>query len=122
VEIATALQLVTTIAITTVCWVTTAYAGPQNDERVLMDFYRKVRPFGPGWNRIRAKVGPSVEPDAENFPLAIVGWLTGCIMIWSALFAVGNFLYGRMEYAYGLLAVFVVSAAILIRIIKRIWR
>jgi Na+/proline symporter len=118
----TVVQLVTTIAITTVCWIATAYIGPQNDDRVLVDFYRKVRPFGPGWNRIRAKAGTDVEPDAENFPLALVGWLTGCIMIWSALFAVGNFLYGRQGYAFGLLAVFVITGTILIRIIKRLWR
>jgi len=43
-------------------------------------------------------------------------------MIWSALFAVGNFLYGRMEYAFWLLAVFVVSAAVVTMVVKRLWR
>ena len=52
----------------------------------------------------------------------IVGWLTGCTMIWSALFTVGNFLYGRTGYAFALLAVFAVSAAILIRVVQRLWR
>jgi Na+/proline symporter len=122
VEIPAALQLVITVAITTVCWITTAYIGPQNDERTLIEFYRKVRPFGPGWNWVRAKVGDTVEPDAENFPLALLGWLTGCVMIWSALFTVGNFLYGRMNYAFGLFAVFAVSAVILIRVVRRLWR
>jgi hypothetical protein len=43
-------------------------------------------------------------------------------MIWSALFCVGNFLYGRMNYAFALLAVFSVSAVILIQVIRRLWR
>ena len=127
VPFSTVMQLLTTIAITTVCWVATAYLGPKNDERVLIEFYRKVRPFGPGWTGIRAKAGVSaaegaMDAEAGNFPLALVGWLTGCIMIWSALFTVGNFLYGRMEYGFGLLVVFAVSAAILIRVVSRLWR
>ena len=127
VAIATAPQLVITIAVTTVCWLITAYAGPQNDEMTLIAFYRKVHPFGPGWNRIRAKAGISAaeaaaESQSENFPLALIGWLTGCIMIWSALFTVGNFLYGRMGYTLGLLVVFVISGSILIQVVRRLWR
>jgi solute:Na+ symporter, SSS family len=126
VAIATAAQLVITIAITTCCWLLTAYLGPRNDERVLIEFYKKVRPFGPGWNRIRAIAGitpaEAAETEGENFPLALLGWLTGCVMIWSALFTVGNFLYGRLNYAFGLLAVFAVSAAILIQVVRRLWK
>jgi Na+/proline symporter len=120
VQLGTAQQLIITIAVTTVCWVATAYLGPQTDQRTLVDFYRKVHPFGPGWKPVQAKAGV-VEQQQENFPLALVGWLSGCIMIWSALFTVGNFLYGRMGYAWGLLAVFVVCAAVLIGIVKRLW-
>jgi len=35
---------------------------------------------------------------------------------------VGNFLYGRMGYAFALLAVSVVSGGILISVIKRLWK
>jgi Na+/proline symporter len=123
----TAPQLVITIAATTVCWVAAAYLGPQTDRGTLVDFYRKVRPFGPGWEAVRAHAGISRQEGAadsqrENFPLALVGWVTGCIMIWSALFTVGNFLYGRLGYAFGLLAVFAVSSTILIRVVRRLWK
>jgi Na+/proline symporter len=121
-------QLVIGIFITTVCWVATAYLGPQNDPKVLMDFYMRVRPFGPGWRPIQVKAGISnadataMDLRTENFPLSLLGWFTGCIMIWSALFTVGNFLYGRMGYALGLLAVFVVTGTILIQVVRRLWR
>ena len=121
----TAAQLLITVAVTTVCWLVTAYAGPQTDPRTLVEFSRKVHPAGPGWGPIRAKAGVSataLAATAENFPLSLLGWFTGCIMIWSALFTVGNFLYGRTGYALGLLAVFAVSAVVLIRVIQRIWR
>ncbi|HEV3200245.1 MAG TPA: sodium:solute symporter family protein [Bryobacteraceae bacterium] len=124
----TAAQLLITVAVTTVCWLATAYLGPQNDPKVLMDFYMKVRPFGPGWRPIQMRAGISnadataMDLRTENFPLSLLGWFTGCIMIWSALFTVGNFLYGRMNYAFGLLAVFVLTGTILIQVVRRLWR
>ena len=91
-------QLIIGIAITTVCWIAAAYLGPQTDPAVLVDFYEKVRPFGPGWRRIQAKASVA-EVEGDNIPLALIGWTMGCTMIWSALFTVGNFLYGRTTYA-----------------------
>src|SRR5579871_1640782 len=122
----TAAQLLITVGVTTVCWLATAYLGPQNDPAILVEFYRKVRPFGPGWGPIQAKAGIAgaaleTEPGAESFTLSLLGWFAGCIMIWSALFTVGNFLYGRMGYALGLFAVFVVTGTILIGVVRRLW-
>jgi hypothetical protein len=59
---------------------------------------------------------------SDNFPMALLGWFAGCTMIWSALFTVGNFLYGRTNYALALLAVFVVSAMIVIEVVRRLWK
>jgi Na+/proline symporter len=119
-------QLLITIAFTTFCWISTAFFGPQTDRAVLISFYQKVHPFGPGWKRVRDAAGISAQQAAawsqhENVPLSLLGWSTGCIMIWSALFAVGNFLYGRMNYTFALLAIFVVSAGLLMRVINRLW-
>jgi Na+/proline symporter len=115
--------LIITVAVTTVCWVATAYLGPPTEERVLVDFYRKVRPSGPGWEPVRRQAGALANEDAgANIPLALLGWAAGCMMIWSALFSVGNFLYGRLGYAYALLAVFAISGLVLIRVVHRLWR
>jgi Na+/proline symporter len=120
-------QLLITIIFTTICWLITAYAGPPNDRKVLVEFYKKVRPFGPGWRQVRIEAGISDAEEAEhikseNIPLSLLGWLAGSFMIWSALFTVGNFLYGRMGYAAFLLAAFLLSTYILIAVIKRLWR
>jgi SSS family solute:Na+ symporter len=123
-QISTHVALLITIAFTTVCWILTAYLGPQTDRKVLIEFYKKIRPFGPGWTRIREEAGIS-EKEAtathENIPLALLGWVTGCTVIWSALFTVGNFLYGRMNYAYMLLGVFVVAGLMLLGVIRKLW-
>jgi solute:Na+ symporter, SSS family len=119
----THVALVATVIVTTVCWVATAYLAPQTDRAVLLEFYRKVRPFGPGWTAIRREAGVVVDDVAagDNIPMALLGWLTGCIAIWSSLFALGNYLYGRWGYAIGLTVVFIITGTILIRIVNRLW-
>ena len=51
----------------------------------------------------------------------LVGWVAGCAMIWSALFAVGNILYGRYGYAVALSLIFGVSALVVMRVVHRLW-
>ena len=124
IEFTTASSLLITIAITTVCWTLAAFFGPQTDRKTLIDFYKKVRPFGPGWYAIRHEAGVTDEEARathENIPLALVGWLAGCTMIWSALFTVGNLLYGRTGYAIALFAVFLVSTTAILAVINRLW-
>jgi len=116
--------LMITIAVTTLCWVLVAYFGPGTDRKTLVEFYKKVRPFGPGWKAVRREAGVS-DADArathESIPLALVGWSAGCATIWSSLFTVGNVLYGRWAYAGILFAVFVVSGLVLLKVVNRLW-
>ena len=114
--------LLITIAVTTVCWVITAYVGPQTDRDVLIAFYEKVRPAGPGWRPIResARIAGGA-PAADDIPLALVGWVAGCASIWSALFTVGNLLYHRTGAALMLVAVFALSTLILVGVVRRLW-
>jgi Na+/proline symporter len=120
-------ELLLTIGVTTVCWLLTAFFGPQTKKETLVNFYLKVHPFGPGWTNVRREAGVSDAEAAEfartdNIPLALLGWTAGTAVIWSALFTVGNLLYGRMAYTAILFAVFVVSGLVLLRVINRLWR
>ena len=107
----------------------TAWIAPATDRETLLAFYRKVRPFGPGWRPIRraleaheaAEGKSSAVETGENIPLALLGWSAGCTVIWSSLFAVGSFLYGRVGQAFGLSVVFLASAAALIWVVNRVW-
>src|ERR1035441_6883718 len=70
-------QLLITVICTTVCWLATAYLGPRNDPRVLLEFYKKIHPFGPGWRRVRIQAGVSeaeaaLHAQSDNFPLALL--------------------------------------------------
>jgi len=119
----TSQRLLMTVGFTTVCWVLAAYLAPQTDRPTLVEFYRKVHPAGPGWEKVRREAGverAAVER-ADNIPMAMLGWAAGCMMIWSSLFTVGQFIYGRYVLAFALLAVFVVSGLVLLRVVNRLW-
>ena len=120
----THVALLVTIAATTALWVVTAFVGPETDRATLVAFYRKVRPFGPGWERIRREAGigrDELRTQRDNIPLALIGWVSGCTVIWSSLFTVGNFLYGRTPQALGLFGVVVVSGLVLLFVVQRLW-
>ena len=112
------------VAFTTLCWLVAAYVGPPTSRERLIAFYRKTYPAGPGWRRVREEAGVSDAEAArqgDDIGKATLGWLSGCVAIWSALFAVGNALYGRTRTAALLAAVFVASGAVLLHVVRRLW-
>ena len=118
-------RLLITVGITTVAWIIAAYLTPKTDMNTLIEFYKRVRPGGPGWEPVRKAAGLSAEEmrnPEDNFPMALVGWTFGCAMIWSSLFLVGNILYGRTTFAVLCGAVFVVSSTVVIRIVNKLWK
>jgi SSS family solute:Na+ symporter len=122
VEVSTHVALVLTVIITSICWIATAYIGPQTDRSVLIEFYRRVRPPGGGWRDIRREAGLVEEAaSGDNIPLALLGWVAGCTTIWAALFFVGAILYGRMLQALIMGAVLIVGGLTLISVTRRLW-
>jgi Na+/proline symporter len=124
VVIPTHYALILTVLATTVVWMLTAFFGPKTDMPTLVKFYRKVRPFGPGWEPVRKEAGITREEarsTGDNFPVALVGWVSGSLTIWSGLFTVGNVLYRRWTYAAVLFGVFIVSGLVLIKVINKLW-
>ena len=116
------------VGITTFAWLVTAFVGPETDRETLIAFVRKVKPAGPGWRAIREAAGVSdSEVERENLlGVAFVGWISGCVAIWSSLFAIGNFLYAagdasRLPAALLLTAVFAASTFALTRVTQRLW-
>jgi SSS family solute:Na+ symporter len=125
-ELSTHLKLLLTVGFTTVCWLAAAWLAPATDERVLIDFYRRVRPPGPGWRRVRKLAAldraEAAPHPGDSIPLALAGWTLGCAAIWSALFALGNFFYGRHLTAAVLGSLFLITATALAHIVRILWR
>jgi Na+/proline symporter len=112
--------LVTTVAVTTLVWVVTAFVTPPTARAQLIRFVQLIRPPGPGWKAIRAEAG--VTASADSLPLALLGWVLGCAGVWSGLFCAGSFLLGHTGRGLVLLVVFVACAAGLARVVPRLWR
>ena len=124
IHMSTHVALLVTIAVTTICWLLTAFLGPETDRKTLVEFYKRARPFGPGWKKVREEADISMQEakaTGQNIPMALLGWVAGCTTIWSSLFTVGNFLYGRMTYALILGGVFLVSGTALIYVVNKLW-
>jgi hypothetical protein len=128
--------LIITILVTTVSWVLTAYLAPQTDVDTLIAFYKKVKPFGPGWKAIARMVASNANPPAQagatsdaetdgesyaNMSICLLGWIVGCTIIWTALISIGDFLYGNVR-AGALLALFTLLCGVaLAKIVKLSW-
>ncbi len=106
-------SLVLTIAVTTAVWLTVTFATRPTDREVLNAFYRRVRPAGPGWREVRRESGNL--PPADNMTRAFIGTITGCVLVYSALFGLGHFLMGHRVAA-------IVSAILAIMSGIALWR
>jgi Na+/proline symporter len=51
------------------------------------DFYRRVRPGGPGWNRVAARAG---GPPPESLRGLIGVWVGGWVLVYATLFGTGT--------------------------------
>jgi len=111
------LQLAVSVALTTVVWLLVTFLTPPASRETLIRFCRVVRPPGPGWARLRAEAGVQSSPD--SLPLALLGWILGCVLVYAALFGVGSFLYGRTTAGVVFTSVFIVSALGLWTVLSR---
>ena len=80
-------------------------------------------PAGAASARSRRSAKPRPRAHSDHMGKATLGWISGCLTIWSSLFAIGNFLYGRYQLALILTVVFVVSGAVLRSgVVNTLWR
>jgi SSS family solute:Na+ symporter len=113
-------SLLVTVAITTVVWVATTYLTPPVDDATLDEFYQKVRPAGPGWDRVRRRTGAPASPD--SLPSSLLGWVLGLVAIYAVLFGTGAYLYGETLQGAGYTLLFIAAATWLVRLTSQVWR
>ena len=109
------------VLLTTVVWVVVTFTTPPEDQEVLRRFYRKTRPGGPGWKKVldlARESGVSLEtPGAKwTVPSGILAMILGCVLVYGAMFATGNWIYGNYTLAGGLTLAVVVAGALLWRV------
>lgn len=116
------MKLLLAVGITTLVWIIATFATRPESDEVLIHFYQVTKPGGPGWKAIVDKAdkrGIELNPDQETWdmPVSLVNVLLSTIGIYSALFAIGNFVYGNIMAGLGLLALF----GVMIFLIFSLW-
>jgi solute:Na+ symporter, SSS family len=106
-----------TTLVTTVAWVIVTFLTSPEPDSILVAFYTKVRPNVSGWKRI-ARLAPEVT-QTKDLGTNLLSWILGCVMVYSALFAIGDICFGKYAAGIGLFALSAVCAAGLYRQIAR---
>ncbi len=118
-------ELLIGVALTTVAWVGVTFLTRPTDERQLRSFYRRTRPGGPGWTAVIERAAAAGDPiaagEAEwDVPTGVMAMLAGCFAVYSALFAVGHWIYGNYLLSAALAAVAAAAGILLVRAWGRI--
>ena len=104
--------------LTTIVWVVSTFITEPTDEETLRNFYKKIRPSGSGWDHVIQKAkadGVEIRKEKSQLPLELLCWLVGCVAVYSALFATGNWIYGNTGLATILTVVSVLGGAFLFK-------
>ena len=106
------------VFITTVMWLLVTFATPAENKEVLINFYKKTIPGGPGWKAIVEN--EQIENEGWSVPSGILAMLLALAMIYSLLFAIGYFIYGNVQLAVILITVSLLAAYLLSKVWARI--
>jgi Na+/proline symporter len=112
-------KLIIGVCITTVSWIAATLFTRPADQKTLMSFCRKTHPGGVGWRPVYEAIkaeGGVVEGDAVNVPRGILCMVLGCMLVYTALFATGFWLYAQVGPAVLLTFIAAVSAVALYKL------
>ena len=107
-------RLLLAVVINSVVWITAAFLTKPENKETLYRFYRKTKPGGPGWAKLRAMAkadGVDIEGDDEGkpwkLPYEILCVFLGTLMIYGCLFSIGSFIFANVVagIALGLISV-----------------
>ncbi len=92
------------VVVTTIGWLIVTLLTKPSDEDTLQSFNALI--FGE-------------TSKFKGFGMKILGFLSGVIGVYCALFAIGNFIYGKTALAFGLLAITLVCALVIIKSLRQ---
>ena len=106
-------KLVVGVGITTIGWLTVTFLTQPESEETLRGFAKHVNPTV-GWKNYRS----GQVATTGNLPLQILGMFLGCVVVYTALFATGSFIYGNILLG----SVLAATSAICLVVLARLWR
>ena len=109
------------VLITTIIWLAVTFITPADDNETLINFYKKTKPGGPGWSFIKKLDNIDNKEEKWIVPSGIFCMILGCLMIYSALFSTGYFIYGFTFEAFVFLFFAIVFSILLFLYSKKLF-
>jgi SSS family solute:Na+ symporter len=99
-DMAEHVRLLWVVGITTPAWIITTFLTPAEDQKVLWKFFQLIKPHARGWKPViqqAAEDGHATDSiqSGTSFGAEIAAMITGCFMIYAALFGTGFWIYGE---------------------------
>ena len=107
--------LIYTVPISLTIWLSTTMLTKPVDENKLVEFYRRVHPGGPGWERIANLVSEDFTAGSLFTKKNVVGAFFGIIAVLGALLAIGNFVIGNTWLGTVLTIIVLISVFIVVK-------
>jgi Na+/proline symporter len=119
-------KLLITVSLVTVAWLSTTLLTKPEDEAVLRKFYSLTHPGGPGWKAVVNKARADGEPCddgkgvAWQMPRQLLMVFVGAVVVYSALFSIGGFVYGNITQGLVLGVVSTFGTFILFKLLAKL--
>jgi hypothetical protein len=85
-----------TVLVTTAVWLSVTLLTPPETAATLDRFYRRVRPGGPGWRAVSARLG-FAKDTIPGGALSWVNWIAGIAAVYCAVVSLGAVMTGSMN-------------------------
>ena len=118
-----AFLMLVTVAVTTIVWLATTFLTAAEPMDKLVNFYRKVLPEGPGWDRVASQAGLTPANASGGLAVQFANWFLGCLLIYAFLFGIGYVIFGAMLKGVCFLLVGAIASATILNNLRRaVWQ
>jgi len=107
-----------TVGVTTLTWLVATFLTPPESPETLERFYRRVRPGGPGWRAVAARLGFADDP-IPGGAASWVNWAAGVVAVYATVFMMGEWLTGTPARAVAAAATAIAAFALIARNLRR---
>jgi SSS family solute:Na+ symporter len=113
------------VLVTTLIWIVATFITKPESDATLFRFYKLIQPGGPGWKRVlfdAENQGVDIVDTTSRWtvPSGILAMLSGCLLVYSCLFATGKWIFGEIGPALFLTLVAIIMGFILIRLWRKV--
>ncbi len=118
IKLPTPVSLFFIVPFTTVSWLIATFVTKPVDKNVLIAFVNRVNPGGKGWSVLQNEV--DVPASKDSLGSLFINWILGTILVYSSLFAIGNFIFQDYTPAIILTAIVVIISFIFHKRLKEV--